>query len=375
MGGTYSYGVRESILPARNGKDLQVPYISVASSCTFIAANISLLRIAASLFASSYCSKSSDCSKFVTSDYCSKSLDCIKSLCFKFVDNLTRSPVSKKLPWLLGAGVFRWRRRGRGLNLRATELRLGQPGSESHHRDDKVGLTVDLLPKSFASGAKRGFFDAIDNAGKWEWGLATGEGGSEVDLVKGGCLLSTSGQASEQGNVGKVAAHCGGSIGRDRSVAPAAKRCFLSSLEISSNVQLYQQFANTGLSPLGVHTELLGTDVAEGNLASIYYEQSQLDMAILHYKQAINCDSTFIEAYNNCSSQTAANGLVNTGNTFKEIGRVTETIQDYMRAVNIRPTMPEAHANLASAYKDSLQFSSTPELKLMKCGSSGLNAC
>ncbi|XP_042468766.1 auxin-responsive protein IAA27-like isoform X1 [Zingiber officinale] len=109
------------------------------------------------------------------------------------------------------------------LNLRATELRLGQPGSESHHRDDKVGLTLDLLPKSFASGAKRGFFDAIDNAGKWEWGLAVGEGGSEVDLVKGGCLLSTSGQASEQGNVGKVAAHCGGSIGRDRSVAPAAK--------------------------------------------------------------------------------------------------------------------------------------------------------
>ncbi|KAG6524092.1 auxin-responsive protein IAA21-like [Zingiber officinale] len=109
------------------------------------------------------------------------------------------------------------------LNLRATELRLGQPGSESHHRDDKVGLTLDLLPKSFASGAKRGFCDAIDNAGKWEWGLAAGEGGSEVDLVKGGCLLSTSGQASEQGNVGKVAAHCGGSIGRDRSVAPAAK--------------------------------------------------------------------------------------------------------------------------------------------------------
>ncbi|KAG6507836.1 hypothetical protein ZIOFF_033189 [Zingiber officinale] len=73
--------------------------------------------------------------------------------------------------------------------------------------------------------------------------------------------------------------------------------------------------------------------------------------------------------------QTAADGLVNRGNTFKEIGRVTETIQDYKRAVNIRPTMPEAHANLASAYKDSLQISSTPELKFMKCGSSGLNAC
>ncbi|KAG6474338.1 hypothetical protein ZIOFF_068264 [Zingiber officinale] len=127
------------------------------------------------------------------------------------------------------------------------------------------------------------------------------------------------------------------------------RRCFLSSPEISSNVQLYQQSANTGLSPLGVHTKLLGTDVAEGNLASIYYEQSQLDMAILHYKQAINCDSTFIEAYNNL---TTADGLVNRGNTFKEIGRVTEAIQDYIHAVNIIPTMPEAHANLASAYKD-----------------------
>ncbi|KAG6527806.1 hypothetical protein ZIOFF_009936 [Zingiber officinale] len=171
-----------------------------------------------------------------------------------------------------------------------------------------------------------------------------------------------------------------------------------------------------------------------GNLAGIYYEQSQLDMAILHYKQAIICDSTFIEAYNNLScfalqpnhpqalsslgniymdcnmmsvvaslykatsavttgisapfnnlaiiykqqvdsSQTAADGLVNRGNTFKEIGRVTEAIQDYIRAVNIRLTMPEAHANLASAYKDSLQISSTPELKLMKFGSSGLNVC
>ncbi|KAG6522078.1 hypothetical protein ZIOFF_019212 [Zingiber officinale] len=152
-------------------------------------------------------------------------------------------------------------------------------------------------------------------------------------------------------------------------------------------------------------------------------------MAILHYKQAINCDSTFIETYNNLScfalqpnhpqalsslgniymdcnmmsvaasfykatlavttgisapfnnlaiiykQQTAADGLVNRGNTFKEIGRVTEAIQDYIRAVNIRPTMPEAHANLASSYKDSLQISSTPELKLMKCGLSGLNAC
>ncbi|KAG6472905.1 hypothetical protein ZIOFF_070383 [Zingiber officinale] len=163
-----------------------------------------------------------------------------------------------------------------------------------------------------------------------------------------------------------------------------------------------------------------------GNLAGIYYEQSQLDMAILHYKQAINCDSTFIEAYNNLScfalqpnhpqalsslgsiymdcnmmsvpasfykatlavttgisapfnnlaiiykQQTAADGLVNRGNTFKEIGRVTEAIQDYIRVVNIIPTMPEAHANLASAYKDrvfeypvKLLYSSQNELSFL----------
>ena len=31
---------------------------------------------------------------------------------------------------------------------------------------------------------------------------------------------------------------------------------------------------------------------------------------------------------------------------------MSEAIQDYIRAINIRPTMAEAHANLASAYKD-----------------------
>ena len=48
----------------------------------------------------------------------------------------------------------------------------------------------------------------------------------------------------------------------------------------------------------------------------------------------------------------AADGLVNRGNTYKEIGRVNEAIQDYSHAIVIRPNMAEAHANLASAYKD-----------------------
>lgn len=40
-------------------------------------------------------------------------------------------------------------------------------------------------------------------------------------------------------------------------------------------------------------------NMAAGNVASTYYEQGQMDMAIMHYKQAIECDSGFLEAYNN----------------------------------------------------------------------------
>ncbi|WOK97223.1 auxin-responsive protein IAA21-like [Canna indica] len=127
------------------------------------------------------------------------------------------------------------------LNLKETELRLGLPGSESPSRKDKVGLTLELLPKSFASGSKRGYSDAIDGAGKW--GLSAGEGGSEVDLGKGGGLFSPrgekaaagGGQLPGQGNAGrepavnaagqerKAAAPVRGSVAHDRVMAPAAK--------------------------------------------------------------------------------------------------------------------------------------------------------
>lgn len=42
-----------------------------------------------------------------------------------------------------------------------------------------------------------------------------------------------------------------------------------------------------------------------GNLASIYYEQAQVDMAVLYYKQAIACDAGFLEAYNNLVCPTS----------------------------------------------------------------------
>ncbi|XP_061343857.1 auxin-responsive protein IAA27-like isoform X2 [Gastrolobium bilobum] len=79
-----------------------------------------------------------------------------------------------------------------GLNLKATELRLGLPGSESPERDgveDKNGFPGML--KSLVSGAKRGFSDAIDGgSGKW---VLSGNGGSEVGLCKDGGLFSPRG--------------------------------------------------------------------------------------------------------------------------------------------------------------------------------------
>ncbi|KAG6532167.1 hypothetical protein ZIOFF_006005 [Zingiber officinale] len=115
------------------------------------------------------------------------------------------------------------------------------------------------------------------------------------------------------------------------------------------------------------------------SLDNIYMDCNMMSVVASFYKATLAVTTGISAPFNNLAiiykQQTDADGLVNRGNTFKEIGRVTEAIQDYIRAVNIRPTILEAHANLSSAYKDSLQISSTPELKLMKCGSSGLNAC
>lgn len=66
-----------------------------------------------------------------------------------------------------------------------------------------------------------------------------------------------------------------------------------------------------------------------------------------NYADAISCYNEVLRI-----DPMAADGLVNRGNTYKEIGRVSDAIQDYIRAITVRPTMAEAHANLASAYKD-----------------------
>ena len=77
-----------------------------------------------------------------------------------------------------------------------------------------------------------------------------------------------------------------------------------------------------------------------GNLASTYYERGQLDLAILHYKQAIACDQRFLEAYNNLE------------NALKDMGRVDEAIQCYSQCLTLQPNHPQALTNLGNIYME-----------------------
>ncbi|CAL0324000.1 unnamed protein product [Lupinus luteus] len=78
-----------------------------------------------------------------------------------------------------------------GLNLKATELRLGLPGSESEGDENNVVYPLSLHSKFLVSGAKRGFSDAIGGgSGKW---ILSGNGDSEVGLGKDGNLFSPKG--------------------------------------------------------------------------------------------------------------------------------------------------------------------------------------
>ncbi|PKA64745.1 Auxin-responsive protein IAA27 [Apostasia shenzhenica] len=78
---------------------------------------------------------------------------------------------------------------------RETELRLGLPGFRSPDRNEKVGLTLDLLPpRGFAFGAKRVFSDAIHGNAKW---VFTDNGGSEAEQEKPGSGSGTSAGAGK----------------------------------------------------------------------------------------------------------------------------------------------------------------------------------
>lgn len=78
-------------------------------------------------------------------------------------------------------------RSNNGLNLKATELRLGLPGSESPERDNDIVEEKNAYPlcmlKNLVSGAKRGFSDAIDVGCSGKWNLS-GNSGSEIGMSK-----------------------------------------------------------------------------------------------------------------------------------------------------------------------------------------------
>jgi len=98
-----------------------------------------------------------------------------------------------EVPAMEGSDKFSQRTSG-GLNLKATELRLGLPGSESPERDGAVeekNVHPLGMVKNLVSGAKRGFSDTMDGgSGKW---LLSGNGGSEVGLGKDCGLFSPRG--------------------------------------------------------------------------------------------------------------------------------------------------------------------------------------
>lgn len=104
-----------------------------------------------------------------------------------------------EVPAMEGSDKFSQRTSG-GLNLKATELRLGLPGSESPERDGGVeerNVHPLGMVKNLVSGAKRGFSDTIDGgSGKW---LLSGNGGSEVGLGKDCGLFSPRGVGASAG--------------------------------------------------------------------------------------------------------------------------------------------------------------------------------
>ncbi|XP_021903126.1 auxin-responsive protein IAA27-like [Carica papaya] len=116
------------------------------------------------------------------------------------------------------------------LNFKATELRLGLPGSESPDRDDADGnwdLVVLSLNSYAVSGAKRGFCDAINGGrGSAKWVISSGSEAAAVDLgAKGpggsaGMLFSPRGAAMA---VGGSSSGLGGSVVKDGAVPQSPK--------------------------------------------------------------------------------------------------------------------------------------------------------
>jgi tetratricopeptide (TPR) repeat protein len=78
------------------------------------------------------------------------------------------------------------------------------------------------------------------------------------------------------------------------------------------------------------------------NLGTLYYSQSDYDLAEGHYRKAIECDPRYSLAY------------FDLGNVLDETQRLEEAIAAYKVALLLAPTYADAHYNLALAYERSL---------------------
>jgi len=79
------------------------------------------------------------------------------------------------------------------------------------------------------------------------------------------------------------------------------------------------------------------------NLGTLYYNQSDYELAEEHYRQAIASDSRYALAY------------FDLGNVLDETQRLEEAIGAYRAALQLAPTYADAHYNLALAYERSHQ--------------------
>ena len=79
------------------------------------------------------------------------------------------------------------------------------------------------------------------------------------------------------------------------------------------------------------------------NLGTLYYNQSDYDLAEEYYRKAIECDPRYALAY------------FDLGNVLDETQRMEEAIAAYTVALQLAPTYADAHYNLALAYERSGQ--------------------
>jgi tetratricopeptide (TPR) repeat protein len=79
------------------------------------------------------------------------------------------------------------------------------------------------------------------------------------------------------------------------------------------------------------------------NLGTLYYNQSDYELAEEHYRKAIECDPRYALAH------------FDLGNVLDETQRLAEAIAAYKAALQLAPTYADAHYNLALAYERSRQ--------------------